>query len=125
MMAVMRTAFVTHADCLRHDMGTHHPERPARLTAIDDQLIAAGIAQHLERYEAPLATDEQLARVHPMEYVHAIREAAPEKGTVHLDPDTAMNPYTLNAALRAAGAAVFSVDLVMNGKAKTAFCSVR
>ena len=57
-MAVMRTAFVTHADCLRHDMGAYHPERPARLTAIDDQLIAAGIAQYLERYDAPLATDE-------------------------------------------------------------------
>jgi acetoin utilization deacetylase AcuC-like enzyme len=125
MMAVMRTALVTHADCLRHDMGGHHPERPARLTAIDDQLIAAGIAQHLERYEAPLATDEQLARVHPIEYVHAIREAAPEQGTVHLDPDTAMNPHTLNAALRAAGAAVLATDLVMQKKANTAFCPVR
>ena len=124
-MAVMRTALVTHADCLRHDMGAHHPERPARLTAIDDQLIAAGIAQYLERYEAPLATDEQLARVHPIEYVTAIREAAPEAGTVHLDPDTAMNPYTLNAALRAAGAAVLATDLVLQKKASTAFCPVR
>src|SRR3982751_1381463 len=125
MMAVMRTAFVTHADCLRHDMGAYHPERPARLTAIDDQLIAAGIAQHLERYEAPLATDEQLARVHPLEYVRAIREAAPEEGTVHLDPDTAMNPHSLNAALRAAGAAVLAVDLVLNKRFSSVFCSVR
>src|SRR3954468_10078436 len=125
MITVMRTALVTHADCLRHDMGAHHPERPARLTAIDDQLISSGIAQYLERYEAPLATDEQLARVHPIEYVRAIREAAPEHGTVHLDPDTAMNPYTLNAALRAAGAAVLAVDLVMKEKAQAVFCSVR
>jgi acetoin utilization deacetylase AcuC-like enzyme len=125
MMAVMRTALVTHADCLRHDMGAHHPERPARLTAIDDQLIAAGIAQYLERHEAPLATDEQLARVHPPEYVRAIREAAPQAGTVHLDPDTAMNPHSLNAALRAAGAAVLATDLVMQKKASSAFCAVR
>jgi acetoin utilization deacetylase AcuC-like enzyme len=125
MMAVMRTALVTHADCLRHDMGSYHPERPARLTAIDDQLIAAGIAQYLERFEAPLATDEQLARVHPLEYVRAIREAAPEEGTVHLDPDTAMNPHSLQAALRAAGAAVLATDLVMQKKVTSAFCPVR
>ena len=124
-MAVMRTAFVTHADCLRHDMGAYHPERPARLTAIDDQLIAAGIAQYLERYEAPLATDEQLARVHPPEYVRSIRDVAPDDGTVHLDPDTAMNPHSLDAALRAAGAAVLATDLVMQKKANSAFCAVR
>jgi acetoin utilization deacetylase AcuC-like enzyme len=106
-------------------MGAHHPEQPARLSAIEDQLIASGIAPHLARYEAPLATDEQLARVHPIEYVQAIREASPSRGTVHLDPDTAMNPYSLQAALRAAGAAVLAVDLILSAKASTAFCAVR
>src|SRR5260221_9171697 len=108
---MVNAAFVTHADCLKHEMGAGHPERPARLTAIEDQLIASGVGAHLARFDAPLATDEQLARVHPIEYVRAIRDAAPEHGTVHLDPDTAMNPHTLNAALRAAGAAGFFVDL--------------
>jgi len=121
----MRSAFVTHADCLRHDMGAHHPERAQRLAAIEDQLIASGVAPHLARYEAPLASDEQLARVHPIEYVRAIREVAPEEGTVHLDPDTAMNPFTLQAALRAAGAAVLATDLVLKKEVNTAFCAVR
>jgi acetoin utilization deacetylase AcuC-like enzyme len=121
----MATAFVTHADCLKHDMGAHHPERPARLTAIEDQLIASGLGQHLARYEAPLATDEQLARVHPTEYVRAIREVAPRAGTIHLDPDTAMNPWSLQAALRAAGAAVLATDLVLTKKHNSAFCAVR
>jgi len=116
---------VTHADCLKHEMGAHHPEQPARLVAIEDQLIASGVGQHLTRFDAPLATDEQLARVHPLEYVRAIRDAAPAQGTVHLDPDTAMNPYSLNAALRAAGAAVLGVDLLFKDKYKSAFCSVR
>src|SRR5262245_39755023 len=119
------TAFITHADCLKHEMGAHHPERPARLSAIDDQLIASAVGQYLTRFEAPLATDEQLARVHPAKYVRAIREIAPRAGTVHLDPDTAMNPYSLQAALRAAGAAVLAVDLVLQGKADSAFCAVR
>jgi len=121
----MPTALVTHADCLRHDMGAHHPEQPARLSAIHDQLISSGIAAHVKSYEAPLATDEQLARAHPLEYVRAIREIAPQEGTVHLDPDTAMNRYTLDAALRAAGAGIMATDLVVTKKASTAFCPVR
>jgi len=121
----MTTAFITHPDCLRHDMGAHHPECPERLGAIEDQLIASGVAQYLARYEAPLASDEQLARVHPLDYVRAIREVAPAQGTVHLDPDTAMNPYSLAAALRAAGAALLATDLVMTGEAESAFCAVR
>ena len=121
----MPTAFITHPDCLKHDMGAGHPEQPARLTAIEDQLIASGIEAHLQRYQAPFATDEQLARVHPEEYLGAIREAAPESGRVHLDPDTAMNPHSLSAALRAAGAGVLAVDLVFQKKHSAAFCAVR
>jgi len=121
----MSVAFITHADCLKHEMGAHHPERPERLTAIEDQLIASGVGDYLTRHDAPLATDEQLARVHPLDYVQAIRDAAPEHGTVHLDPDTAMNPYSLNAALRAAGAAVLGVDLVLKNQNSSAFCCVR
>jgi len=121
----MTTAFITHGECAKHDMGAHHPECPARLSAIEDQAISSGIAQYLARYEAPLATDAQIARAHPAEYVRAIREASPKSGTVHLDPDTAMNPHSLNAALHAAGAGVLATDLVMKGEVENAFCSVR
>ena len=121
----MPAAFVTHPECFKHEMGAHHPERPARLSAIEDQLIASGLGQYLARYDAPLASDEQLGRVHPLEYVKAIRESAPNAGTVHLDPDTAMNPFSLQAALRAAGAAVLATDLVLTRKHNSAFCAVR
>ncbi len=36
-----------------------------------------------------------------------------------------MNPHSLNAALRAAGAAVIAVDLVMRKQVEAAFCAVR
>jgi acetoin utilization deacetylase AcuC-like enzyme len=121
----MATAFIGHADCMKHDMGAYHPECPARLSAIDDQLIASGIAGYLQHHAAPLATAEELARVHPREYIEAIRAAAPQRGIVHLDPDTAMSPGTWGAALRAAGAAVLATDLVVGGEAESAFCSVR
>src|SRR5262245_60432336 len=86
----MATAFITHGDCARHDMGRHHPESPARLAAIEDHLIASGVAGLIERHEAPAAKISELARVHPLEYIEAIREASPRSGIVHLDPDTAM-----------------------------------
>src|SRR3954447_9580439 len=102
-----------------------HPERPERLAAIDDRLIASPLEAGVQRYEAPLATREQLLRVHDAEYVDALERIAPESGLVELDPDTAMNPHTLRAALRAAGAGVLAPDLVMAGEADAAFCAVR
>jgi acetoin utilization deacetylase AcuC-like enzyme len=121
----MATAFITHADCMKHDMGTYHPECPTRLSAIDDQLISSGIAPYLDRHDAPVVSDDHLARVHPRNYINAVKAAAPDDGIVHLDPDTAMSRGTLSAALRAAGAGVLAVDLVMEGKYENAFCSVR
>jgi acetoin utilization deacetylase AcuC-like enzyme len=118
-------AYVTHGDCLLHDMGATHPECPARLAAIEDQLIASGLINALQHVEAPLATRVQLERVHAPAYITYLEQAAPERGLVHLDPDTAMSPHTLRAALRAAGAAVLATDQVIRGEAQAAFCSVR
>jgi acetoin utilization deacetylase AcuC-like enzyme len=106
-------------------MGAQHPECPARLRAIDDQLIASGLMNYLQHVAAPLVTRSQLERVHAPDYVNGLESAAPEKGLIHLDPDTAMNPHTLTAALRAAGAAVQATDMVLGGEAAVAFCSVR
>ncbi len=121
----MLTALITHPACRGHDMGAHHPECPERLGAIEDRLIASGLAQVLARHEAPLATTGQLETVHPRDYIEAIGRAAPSKGLIHLDPDTAMSPGTWEAALRAAGAAVLATDLVMAKQVANAFCSVR
>jgi len=119
------TLFITHPDCRLHDMGSHHPECPARLSAIEDQLIASGLMNHLAQAEAPKATREQLERVHDAGYLDAIEEASPVDGWVQLDPDTAMNAHTLDAALRGAGAGVLATDRVISGAAENAFCSVR
>lgn len=121
----MTIGIITHHDCLLHDMGAHHPECPARLTAIDDQLIASGLNLFIRHYDAPLASREQLERVHAAAYVDEIFARAPQQGLIELDGDTAMNPHTLKAALRAAGAAVEAVDLVMSGELRHAFCAVR
>ena len=121
----MQTAYITHPDCLKHDMGGYHPECPQRLVAIQNQLQATGLLSQLQHYEAPLVTTEQLARVHTPDYIESIRQTAPAAGLVMLDADTAMNPFTWNAALRAAGAVVLATDLVLNEKVKNAFCAIR
>ncbi|MEW5944543.1 MAG: histone deacetylase family protein [Pseudomonadota bacterium] len=121
----MQTAYISHHDCLLHEMGPYHPESPARLRAVEDQLIASGLFPLLQHHDAPLASREQIERVHAPAYVDEIFARSPAHGMVYLDPDTAMNPHTLQAALRAAGGAVLAVDLVMAGKAKNAFCNVR
>lgn len=121
----MPTAYISHPDTLLHVMDGSHPESPARIAAIKERLIAAQVYDHLQLHEAPLATDEQLARVHSPAYVQRIRAIAPPAGIVRLDPDTAMGPMTLSAALHAAGALVLATDLVMAGKARNAFCCIR
>jgi acetoin utilization deacetylase AcuC-like enzyme len=121
----MQTAFISHPDCLKHEMGHDHPESPARLRAIDDQLIASGIFPFLQHHDAPLATREQLGRVHSEAHLVAMEAASPAQGLVAIDPDTWMNPYTLEAALRAAGAVVLATDLVLAGKVENAFCNIR
>ena len=121
----MTTAFVTHRDCLGHDMGAHHPECPDRLAAITDRLIAAGLDPFLAHHEAPLALREHLLRAHDSSYIEALEATAPKRGIVHVDPDTAMNPGTWQAALRSAGAGVLATDLVMKAEAANAFCAVR
>src|SRR5258705_1476743 len=101
-------AFVTHPDCLLHEMGEDHPERPERLRAIEDRLISARPDYVPSRYHAPPAPRAQPPPVPEPDYVAAIHRLSPDAGLLQIDPDTAMNPHTLQAALRAAGAAVLA-----------------
>ena len=121
----MATALITHAACLEHDPGPYHPESPARLRAVLKALEAHEF-DGLIREEAPRATREQLMRVHPEAVVDMVLSIRPEQGdTINLDADTAMSSGSAEAALRAAGAAVRGVDMVMAGAVKNAFAAVR
>ena len=131
----MSTAFISHPDCHRHDMGAGHPECPQRLGAIEDWLIAHGVDVALDRHEAPRAELQSLERAHSARYVAELKAALEDleqqakQGVPNpmkaLDPDTCANAFTWSAALRAAGAAVQATDLVLDGRAENAFCAVR
>nr|VFJ88113.1 MAG: Acetoin utilization deacetylase AcuC [Candidatus Kentron sp. LFY]VFJ91069.1 MAG: Acetoin utilization deacetylase AcuC [Candidatus Kentron sp. LFY]VFK19409.1 MAG: Acetoin utilization deacetylase AcuC [Candidatus Kentron sp. LFY] len=121
----MRTAYISHPDCLRHEMIQGHPECPKRIGAIEDRLLAAGILDFLQYYNAPAASIWQLRRVHRRRHVWKILSGSPKEGLTHIDPDTYMNPHTTHAARRAAGAVVLGTNLVIDKKVDNAFCCVR
>jgi len=121
----MATALFTHPDCMLHEMGSGHPESPQRLKAILAALESSGLAARLDIRKAPEATREQLERVHEPAHVDLVYETAPPQGYAYLDPDTSMNPRSLSAALRAAGAVVAATDAVLSGEVRNAFCAVR
>lgn len=121
----MLSAYITHPDCARHEMGPDHPECPERLAAINDMLLTKGLLDYMAPYDAKLATVEQIERAHASLYVKELFAASPTEGYFQVDPDTCLNPFTVQAALRAAGALVLATDLVLGGKAPSAFCNVR
>ncbi len=116
-------AYLTHPDCRAHDPGPGHPERPARLEAIE-QALAAGPALDLARLSADPADEDTLAGVHSRAYIHHVRALAEEGGGM-LDVDTVVSPGSYRAALAAAGAARAAVEAVLYGRARTSFAAVR
>jgi len=124
----MATALITHPACLEHETPPGHPERVDRLRAIlaalDDERFAG-----LDRREAPLADIAAVARVHDGEMVETVLAAIPDAASgipfVQLDTDTYASPGSREAALRAAGAVLLGIDLVVAGEADNAFCAVR
>ena len=131
---VKKTGYFIHPDCRKHEMGEGHPECPERLDAIEDRLLMTGIADALDRREAPQAPIADLELAHGRMHVAAIRgltdslrEEVAAGGPAHaqIDPDTSINVHSWNAALRAAGAALAATDAVIAGEIANAFCAVR
>ncbi|MGJ8620465.1 MAG: histone deacetylase family protein [Methylophilaceae bacterium] len=106
-------------------MDGHHPESPARITAIKNAVIASELKEKLAYYDAPIVEKKDLMRVHSQRYVDYIFSTAPKAGLVKLDSDTAMGPMSLQATLHATGAAILATDLVMQNKVDNAFCCIR
>ena len=106
-------------------MGVSHPESPARLRSINKMISGIDWGSKLSLVDAPLLDVGDLEAVHPSHHVDAILERSPQRGLAYLDADTAINPYSIDAALHAAGAGILATDMVLAGKAQNAFCAVR
>ena len=129
-----KTGYFSHPDCRQHEMGEGHPECPQRLDAIEDRLLITGVGDALDRREAPAASLSDIELAHGRMFIAALRGlsdglrdeiAAGGPHYVQVDPDTAMNVHTWDAALHAAGAAIAATDAVIAGELENAFCAVR
>ncbi|WP_407910577.1 histone deacetylase family protein [Lysobacter claricitrinus] len=114
---------LTHPACAAHTPPRGHAERPERLAAVVDAI--RDTYPELPWADAPLATREQLARVHDDTLIAQVLDTPVTGEHVQLDPDTFLSPGAAEAALRAAGAGVAAVDAVMTGQARRVFCAVR
>lgn len=122
----MSTLILHHENCLRHETGFRHVERPERVSAV---LGSVRKLPGIEVLPAPRATLEQLSRVHPADYWQQLVDLEPkgdgDRDIIALDADTFMSPGTIDATLRGSGAACFAIDQIEAGKANNAFCAVR
>lgn len=120
----MTTLLLSHDSGLRHATPAGHPERSDRLRAVmaalEDETFSA-----LAREEAPPADLDVITRVHPAQYVEALREAVPAEGIIRVDADTSLSAESWEPILRAAGGAVRAVDEVMEGRVANAFVAMR
>ncbi|MBA3340555.1 MAG: histone deacetylase [Gemmatimonadaceae bacterium] len=121
----MSVAFISHADCGRHDTGWAHPEHVGRLRAITRALrTEPSLFQTVEHVEGRHASGEELAVAHDGAYVASVEEIAAAGGG-RLDNDTVVSPGSFLAATAGAGSVLDGVDRVMSGANVRSFCAVR
>ena len=120
----MKVAYISHADCGRHDTGWRHPEHVGRLRAIPRALREdVELFQELEHLEGRHATAEEIALVHAPGYIDEVRYVA-ERGGGALDADTVVSEGSWDAARAAVGCVLDAVDLAVEGRARS-YCAVR
>lgn len=120
----MSTLYISHSSALDHLTPPGHPERPDRICVIERTLEQARFLR-LIREQAPSAELSSICRVHAESYVQALHRASPVEGLVEIDAETVLSPFTMEAAMRSAGAGILAVDEVMTGKVKNAFSAMR
>tara|TARA_R110002072_G_scaffold64_5_gene348 strand:- start:16653 stop:17618 length:966 start_codon:yes stop_codon:yes gene_type:complete len=119
-----KTLLLTHPDCLHHEM-PHHPERPARLTAVMDALLKDDLTGDMHEILATEISTQLLQGIHPDSYIQHIESFAGINAVTKVDPDTYMSPGSLRAAKLAAGAVAEATTRVLSGEANRAFCAIR
>jgi acetoin utilization deacetylase AcuC-like enzyme len=114
--------FLRHPSSLDHDTGFGHPERADRIRAIESVLDARDWLGW-EVSDAPQATEEQLLRVHPPEYVQRVAEMSARAAAFDLDTPTSQGSY--EAALRSAGGACALVESLLGDGEGVGFSALR
>jgi acetoin utilization deacetylase AcuC-like enzyme len=120
----MKTAFLTHPLFLEHDTGTGHPERAARLRAIETHLRQTKRWDELIHLDFAPASVADLETCHTPQHIARVKKIA-ENGGGALDGDTIISAHSFEAALSGCGAAMRAVDAVCGGEVDSAFVAAR
>lgn len=121
----MSVAFISHADCGRHDTGWGHPEHVGRLRAIPRALrYHFDLFEALAHLEGRHATEDELLLAHDAAYVTSVRDLA-QRGGGRFDADTVASEGSWDAATAGAGSVLDAVDFAMTGQHLRSFCAVR
>jgi acetoin utilization deacetylase AcuC-like enzyme len=119
------TALSADPFCREHLAGREHPERPERFDAIMDALRQSGAMDRLIQLDPRVATEEELLLCHTPGYLR-VAQTDVEAGRSYLSTgDTDITRNSWDVAVRAAGSVLNSVDAVLAGRARNAFCVVR
>jgi len=117
-------AIYTDSSGHAHDTGHGHPERAARLAALEGLFAGLDPARYRWLREAPVAAEGAITAAHTSGHLERVR-AGCARGPGYLDPDTPVVPASWRAALCAAGAAIAACRAVAAGEARRAFCALR
>ncbi len=120
-----QVAFISHADCGRHDTGWGHPEHVGRLRAIPRALRDEfELFQVLVHHEGRHASREELLLAHDGAYVDQVM-ALVAQGGGSLDADTVVSEGSWDAATAAVGCVLDGIDMAFDGRATRSFAAVR
>ncbi len=110
---------------LKHDTGFHHPETGERLAAIFESLKSSGLLDRLFRIEPVPADQSVLELCHDASYIESFKTAVEGSYPFLHTPECPISPATFEVALFAVGGVLKAVDMVMGGRIKNCFCSIR
>ena len=120
----MSVLFLTNDQCFDHQPGRQHPERPERLSAVQEGAALSELGSSLVQIEAELVERNEILTVHDSHFVEAL-EKVDSQGGGRIDPDTKMSEHSWRAAQISAGAGIQAVRELSKGSHDAAFCAVR
>jgi acetoin utilization deacetylase AcuC-like enzyme len=115
---------LSHPDFRLHNAGLAHPERAARLDAVEAALQRTHLLQDVEHIPFAPATEDDLLLCHTPRLIAQIRRLS-EQGGGSIDRDTTVSASSFEVARLAVGATMKAVDTILEGKADNAFVASR
>lgn len=100
---------------LQPPAGSGHAESAESKRRLKSLMDVSGLSAKLRLASAPLASEEDLLRVHPLDYLQRFK-AMSDAGHGELGEEAMVGPGTYEIARQSAGLAIAAVDAVLSGE---------